>query len=554
MPISRPKITGIIRLRRFVPPQLEIEVKISKGELKDELSEVAAKLGLVEVEDDPLTIVNEEGICIMNKLLDQEVYYVSGGKIQEECASQQAYCGGKDQAPETSVLWAYDDRVLLHEPGGHRSPETPYRLKRAIEMLEKCRRSSLMLPWQIAPDPPSEGNIAKYCDPRFASIQEICAFHDIKKYRSFLENGSVIENLKSDVYCNEKTSSDAARISAGAVIDAGLKVLENVSKSRLGSILKEDFRTTPTTAYCLVRPPGHHCSCDTPSGFCLINNVAVGATWILRQPKKVLEKGGHPRSPRIAILDLDVHFGEGTAKFVDEYKHENESKFPLLYLSLHRYDNGSFYPFLPEGATTYTGQHHKGSLCNVAINTNAHIPSKCHEVISDTLLDKIMNQIFLPRLSKFQPDLVFVSLGFDAAYGDPLGKMAVEGGFARSVMQLKQWCSGETAMNNATPIGLVVVLEGGYNPEAVSTGILSVAHSLTFPPDDQEVQKFCSVSIPKVWSDLRKRKERHCHDEGEQAGAKHGDVADDSTLMKKHEEWCDKVVQKIQSLHCQAFP
>lgn len=525
--IPRRALTGVITIRRLTPPQIETEATISKGKVTEELRAIGVRVGLEESDDEPLSIGNEQGLCIMGKLFAQQIYYLCGGTLSY--GNTQYKC---NEGAESSVLWSFDERTLLHEPLNHRSPETPYRLQRAVEALRGCQRAALILPSPIlalplAPDP---GNKSQFQVSRFATLEEITLFHDPNRYKNFIEKGEVLDNLRSDVYCNEGTSSCAARLSAGAVIDVSSKVLKNISCERMKKPLSEAHSTL---GFCLIRPPGHHCTSDTPSGFCLVNNVAVAAASLLRGPKVGLEVEGTFRSPKIAIIDLDVHFGEGTASFVDNYVQGDAGEFPLLYLSLHRYDNGSFYPFHPEGSSDYTGNIHKGCIFNAGINTNASDPEKCYEVISDFLLEKIIKDSFIPQLQKFQPDIVYCSLGFDAAYGDPLGKMAVEGGFAQSIRLLKEWCLKGI-------VGLIVVLEGGYNPESVSSGVLSVAHALTFSADDLDVQNFCRPCMPKVWSDIRKRQERN------RKSDQNAILVDgDDILFEKHRVWCDAVVNSL---------
>lgn len=553
MGITRPKFSGVIKVKNYTPPQNETECQILKGELAEDITEVGRRLGLEESEETPFSLVNEDGFLIMGKLLAENVYYLSGGKRKDTDLPS------SEKLPDAAVIWAFDKRVLLHEPINHPSPETPYRLERALETLKASPHASLILPRELLSIPPHPENRAEYCEARLASLSEICLFHNLEKYKEFIEKGAVLENLKSDVYCNEKTSSDAARISAAACIDVGAKVLKNISAIRIGEELNGEKNLPASLGFCLVRPPGHHCSSQTPSGFCLVNNVAV-ASAVLLKDKFVLEKKGNPRKPRIAILDLDVHFGEGTASFVDSYAPGESPPFPPLYLSIHRFDSGNFYPFLPEGSAENIGKNGV-SICNVGVNTNAHIPSKCHEVISDFLLEKVLLKIFFPRLKEFKPDLLFVSLGFDAAYGDPLGKMAVEGGFARSMMLLKVWCRGPSSIPSQTPVspvpvGLVCVLEGGYNPESVSCGLTSVSHILTFPSDDAETMKFTEHCVPKTWGDLRQRinrREQEHREEQEDNKGKSGNakqtVVEDEELLSRHMAWCDSVIKSTKEIH-----
>lgn len=547
MPIPKMKMTGSVRIRRYQPPQIETEAKIVKGELKELIEEIAERIGLSQQENDPLELVNEQGLSLMTKLYDQQTYYLSGGEVKK--GMENVELNVCEKMPDIPVIWAFDKRVLLHEPIENRFPETPYRLIRGLEMLQNSNRASLLLPIELLISNTSPHNIAQYIQPRLATVEEICAFHDYSTYKDFIETGSVLQNLKSDVYCNEKTSSDAARVSAAGVIDVGMKVLDNVSELRCEKNHENSLHKLGIIGYCLVRPPGHHCSCTTPSGFCLINNVAVASANILKN-KSLNEEGNADakRKPKIAIIDLDVHFGEGTASFVENYRHEAASPFPLQYLSIHRYDDNTFYPFCSEGRSDFNGIKNKNSICNVGVNTNGHIPKRCYEVISDDLIERVMLNKFIPCLLKFKPDLIFVSLGFDAAYGDPLGKMAVEGGFAKSMMLLKKYCIGikehPSDLVSPFPVGLVAVLEGGYNPESVSKGILSVAHALSFPGDDLELQNLSMNRVPKTWGDLRKRQERRARDPSSNTEREFNQsVEDDSILMEKHIEWCKKQVQ-----------
>ncbi|KPA74660.1 putative histone deacetylase [Leptomonas pyrrhocoris] len=598
---SRPKLSGTVTVRRFQQPQLETVVKISKGELSEGLEAIASRVGLgssssTDEHTIDLCLVDEQELALMGKLVDKGVYYLSGGVLLPThesvavCHSASNIGGsgassGRVLAPDCAVLWAFDPRMLLHRPLNNRSPETPYRLQCAVKALQQCERANDILPAELLgplslnmdgsmqrdlqPDPAkvSSKNRARWIPARCARADEVYSFHAPESYRDFIERGVALTSLKSDVYCNEETSSVAARLSVGAVVDASVKVLQGVGCLRRDSTVSHT--DVPLFAYCLVRPPGHHCTSSQPSGFCLLNNVAVAAAQ-LRQQRSVTSTSG---MPRIAILDLDVHFGEGSASFVEGIGDPQT----LLYLSLHRYDKQKFYPFDQRGDSAYVGRVNnsesppKGCICNVAVHTNANNPTLCEHVISDHLMNGVLEEIFLPRLEAFQPDVVLVSLGFDAAYGDPLGKMAVENGFASVIARLKHWCIEEGRI-----VGLVVVLEGGYNPTSVAQGAVTVGLALSLPQTDSTVQPFLQEHLPRVWADLRQRQMRQLRDwrqaqkerveevATETAAAPTEDgisrvalppeqVADDAELLGRHRRWCASLISRVLQTHREAL-
>lgn len=610
-PFARPKMSGTVTVRRFNPPQLETSARIKKGELEEPVEAVAGRVGLVPCaangSGDPLFLVDEQELSIMGKLFDQRIYYLSGGsmapadtvaagkKATPKSAGDPGAKAEKNLPPDAAVAWAFDERVLLHQLNDNRSPETPYRLERAVERLRTAARAGDLLPRELLAPPPGDdsqrrgsinpSNRAIFISPRLATREEILSFQDPKVYAEFIDTGAALKNLKSDVYCNDETSSTAVKLSVAAVIDAGHLVLSAVSQARNASAAPDrngekegtPHTASPFLAFCLVRPPGHHCGASQPSGFCLVNNVAIAAQQLLLGAP--VRDGGNSRLPRIAIVDLDVHYGEGTVEFVDGWQPPTSGKsqapllpsaFPLLYQSLHRFDKGAFYPFLKSGSLSAVGTQPPGCICNVAVDTEAHIPAKCYQVISDFLVEEVMQGVFIPRLEAFRPDVVFVSLGFDAGYGDPLGKMSVEGGFASALSMLKQWClygkragGSPSKSSQHSPVGLVTVLEGGYNPETVAGGVFAVAQALTFSEKDQDVRQCSAPQVPRVWADLRQKQVRR-HREWEQIQREKGGsdqssekpepVDSDTALMQKHLHWCKSVVEDAIAAHQNVAP
>lgn len=575
--IPRAKTSGTITVRSLTSPDtISTTAEIKRGELTEAVSAVARRLGIItppspssssppplgEAPAEPeecseAALVDAHGILIMGKLRADGEYFIPGALRSNNSDEGGGEGHGSRRSPDATVYWAYDARMLLHDPGTHRAPETPYRLERAMASLLACPRAAQLLPAELlllasstsdqgsdggASVAPTSENRARFIPPRLASLEEVTAVHDVNVYRDFIEEGAALGGLPSDVYCNEGTSSVAARLAAGAAIDACKCVLAATRHKRARQEQPQEqgegVGEEEGVALCLVRPPGHHCGASGPSGFCLLNNVAIAAAAVLADAS--LSAAG--AAPRIAIIDLDVHFGEGTASYVESRAGAEADS--LLYCSIHRYDDGSFYPFDARGSAAYTGnnnnnnnnKNHENPHCifNMAVDTGAHLPAQCHEVISDELLTGLVERALLPRLEKWAPDLLLVSLGFDAAYGDPRGKMAVEGGFAHCLRLLRRWCRGRQG-----GVGLVCVLEGGYSPEAVSRGVLAAAHALSLPFDDADVEAMAQPRAPKTWRDLRSRLERR--GDAEELGKM---PASEEELSRRHTVWCEEVIRQ----------
>lgn len=181
-------------------------------------------------------------------------------------------------------------------------------------------------------------------------------------------------------------------------------------------------------AYALSRPPGHHCLPDWPNGFCLLANIAIAIEAAIAEN----------RCKRIAVIDWDVHHGNGTeAIFYD--------RDDVLTISLHQEYN---YP-LDTG-----DKQDRGTGNGLGYNINVPLPPGCGHV---AYLDA-MNRIVLPALDAYQPDLIVVACGYDAGIFDPLARMlATADTFRQMTRQMKQaaekLCDGK----------LVLVHEGGYS-------------------------------------------------------------------------------------------
>jgi acetoin utilization deacetylase AcuC-like enzyme len=222
-------------------------------------------------------------------------------------------------------------------------------------------------------------------------------------------------------------SWEAALRAVGGTVEA----VEQVSDGRLDN------------AFCLTRPPGHHATPDRAMGFCVFNNVAIAAAWLLATG----------RARKIAVLDYDVHHGNGTQ---DAFYERDD----LLYVSTHQYP-------------LYPGTGHwreRGSDAGEGYTLNISVPPGT----GDEVYARALAEIVEPAVRRYQPDFILVSLGFDAFWADPLAslRLSVSGAFTpllRSARDLAQeLCSGR----------IVIGLEGGYNLEALAYGADAVCRLL----------------------------------------------------------------------------
>ncbi|SCU88577.1 LADA_0E10968g1_1 [Lachancea dasiensis] len=245
------------------------------------------------------------------------------------------------------------------------------------------------------------------------------------------------ETEKGDSVYFNNDSLLSARLSCGGAIEACKAVVEGRVKNALA----------------VVRPPGHHAEPELAGGFCLFSNVAVAAQNMLKN---------YPESVRkIMILDWDVHHGNGTQKAF--YKDDR-----VLYISLHRYELGKYYPGTIHGNYDRTGEG-KGE------GFNCNIPWPCGG-LGDAEYLWAFEQVVMPMAREFGPDLVIISSGFDAADGDTIGQCHVTPScYGHMTHMLKSLARGN----------LCVILEGGYSLDSIAKSALVVAKVLIGEPPDE---------------------------------------------------------------------
>ena len=291
---------------------------------------------------------------------------------------------------------------LEHDTGPHH-PERPDRLRAILAAL----------------DDPAFATLVRVAAPA-ASLEELTRVHPRDYVQAILgvrpEAGEHV-HVDGDTVMSQG-SAEAAQRAAGAVIAGVEAVMEGKVR----------------TAFAAVRPPGHHAAPGIPGGFCLFNNVAVGA-------RHAQAKYG---ISRVAVLDFDVHHGQGTQAVVEPDRR-------LFYASTHQY------PLYPgTGFASETGVDN--NVVNIPLRPGAG--SRPFRVA--------WSERILPRLERFAPELVMVSAGFDAHVDDPLAQLEVETEdfewLTRELMAIAQRHAGGR---------LVSVLEGGYDLQALAQSVAS---------------------------------------------------------------------------------
>lgn len=305
----------------------------------------------------------------------------------------------------------YDDVYLEHDTGMH--PENAERLRQTTSYLKESGTWDKLT----------------HLKPRAATMEEIAYIHSpayIKSVEFMTQKGGGY--LDPDTVVSSR-SYEAAVYAVGGVltaIDAVMTPEYSVSGVMRPASNTRDTQYTTHNAFCLVRPPGHHARPNHGMGFCLFNNIAVGARYL--QKKHHLTK--------VAIIDWDLHHGNGT----QEAFWQDDT---ILYISLHRYP---YYPGSGHADEIGMGKG-KGFTLNKPLDdttTREDYFANFTEAIS--------------AMKSFQPEFILISAGFDTYKFDPLGGLGLEvNDYAELTNKIKEvadkTCKGR----------IVSVLEGGYS-------------------------------------------------------------------------------------------
>lgn len=311
-----------------------------------------------------------------------------------------------DQA--TALIWS--DRFRAHETGAH--PENANRL---IAIRHGLEQTGIM----------SRGG-REIIEPRPATVDEVARVHDrayIGRVERVARSGGGF--LDADTYVSPE-SFDVALLAAGSAIDAVDTVLSGRAKQ----------------VFAFPRPPGHHAESRRGMGFCLFNNIAVGASHAL----------AINQLSRVAIIDWDVHHGNGTQEIF-------QSSCDVLFVSLHQ---SPLYPGTGQIRETGVGAGEGYTL-------NLPLPP----FSGDAEYLRAFDMIVGPAVEAYAPELIMVSAGFDAHVEDPLANMTVtEAGFAGLAERTRDLaaalCQGR----------LVLLLEGGYNLDALAGSVVATINAL----------------------------------------------------------------------------
>ena len=261
-------------------------------------------------------------------------------------------------------------------------------------------------------------------EPRAATDDDLVRVHSREYIDAMASTRGKATMIDEDTFTSPE-SDEIARLAAGAVLMGVDQVLDGPPESR---------------ALAMVRPPGHHAEAERAMGFCLYNSIAVGAAY-------ARSRG----CSRVAIVDYDVHHGNGTQWMFYEDP-------TVLFVSSHQY------PFYPgTGAASEQGRGPGlGFTLNIPLDAGA----------MDAEIERKYQQQVYPKLREFKPDLLMISAGFDAHELDPLGQLRMTtDGFDRLTRALfaeaDALCQGR----------VVVVTEGGYDLAAVSQCLTRIVES-----------------------------------------------------------------------------
>uniref|UniRef100_G3NYY3 Histone deacetylase n=1 Tax=Gasterosteus aculeatus aculeatus TaxID=481459 RepID=G3NYY3_GASAC len=380
-------------------------------------------------------------LSLSSSAADVQLRFTTGLVYDAQMQKHQCTCGDNSRHPEhagrVQSIWS-----RLHERGLRSQCERIRSRKATLEELQSVHSEKHVLLFGTNPL-----NRLKLDNRKLAGVLSQRIF-------VMLPCGGV--GVDIDTIWNELHTSVASRIAAGCVTDLALKVAQGELKN----------------GFAVVRPPGHHANHSSPLGFCFFNSVAIAAKQL--QHKHNVSK--------ILIVDWDVHHGNGT----QEAFYNDPS---VLYISLHRYDDGNFFP----------GSGHPsevGAGAGEGFNVNVGWTGGLNPPMGDAEYLAAFRAVVMPIAHEFSPDVVLVSAGFDAVEGhlSSLGGYKVTAKcFGFLTRQLMSLAGGR----------VVLALEGGHDLKAIcdaSEACVSALLGMEVEPLSQSVldQKPCKNAIQSL--------------------------------------------------------
>lgn len=302
--------------------------------------------------------------------------------------------------------WIYDRRFLQHDTGPTH-PEGPQRLESILAALHQADLLHRLEPLEFGAASPEV--LALVHDPAYVHLVRLAC-----------DEGFTFIGSEDTRIC--RWSYDVAALAAGGVLAACHAVSE-------GRVLR---------AFCAVRPPGHHAESDRAQGFCLFNNVALAAEYFLRSR----------HVQRVAIVDLDVHHGNGTQRIF-------ESRADVLYISLHERPGSLPFPGTGEADEIGAGEG-MGYTLNIPLAPGS----------GESEYRAAFETRVIPTLAGYRPQILLISAGFDALAWDRVSQISLPPrAFAWMTQQLVR------AAESSAEGRIVSVLEGGYDLDQLGDAV-----------------------------------------------------------------------------------
>lgn len=305
------------------------------------------------------------------------------------------------------------DNIFLEHITDDYHPENPGRLKSIYSMLSSIDNKGI-----------------EYIPPRMATHEEIALIHEPSYIESIAATiGKAQRRLDPDTVTSPMTY-EASRMAVGGTLTLADKLMDAEISS----------------GFALVRPPGHHAEHNRAMGFCIFNNIAIAARYLVQ--KHALKK--------VIIVDFDLHHGNGT-------QHSLYKDSSILYFSTHQYP---YYPGTGYYDEVGDGEG-KGYTVNVPLSYG----------MDDADYIYVFNNLLVPLTDIYKPDAVLVSAGFDTYYNDPLGGMGVtETGYAtmaRILLNIAKKHSKDKTL---------FALEGGYDVAGLASSVKAVIMEMRGTP------------------------------------------------------------------------